>query len=78
MECLLGNGHQHCNGGAGSADWYTARMALRRKIRTVIVAVFVGLVLIILLNSGLGVDADETFTDAHRPEIVGQDRSLSP
>lgn len=53
-------------------------MTLRRKIRTVVVAVFVGLVLIILINSGLGVDAEQTFTDAHRPEIVGLDRSLSP
>lgn len=53
-------------------------MALRRKIRIVFVAVFVGLALIILINSSLGVDSEQTFTDAHRPEIVGQDRSLSP
>ena len=29
------------------------------------------MLLIVVLQSGLGVDSDETITDSHRPEIVG-------
>ncbi len=36
------------------------------------------LFLVIVLNSSLGVDSEVTFTDVHRPEIVGESGSLRP
>lgn len=36
------------------------------------------LLLVIALNSSLGVDREETYTDLHRPEIVGESGSLRP
>ncbi len=53
-------------------------MPLRRKIGLAVGTLFLALIVIILINSSLGVDRDETFTDLHRPEIVGEDRSLTP
>ena len=53
-------------------------MALRRKIGLTLGLMLLGLLGLIAINSGLGVDRDETFTDLHRPEIVGNDRSLTP
>lgn len=47
-------------------------MRLLRKAGLAVAALFLGLVLLILLNSSLGVDRDETYTDLHRPQIVGQ------
>ena len=46
-------------------------MPLLRKAGLAVGALFLGLVLLILLNSSLGVDRDETYTDLHRPQIVG-------
>ncbi|MCY3558757.1 MAG: hypothetical protein OXH13_08950 [Chloroflexi bacterium] len=43
-----------------------------RKIVLILVGAAVLLMLlIVVLQSGLGVDSDETITDSHRPEIVG-------
>ncbi len=53
-------------------------MRLRRRALYVAGGLFLGLVLIIVLNSSLGVDRDETFTDLRRPEIVGESASLRP
>ena len=41
-------------------------------------ALALGLFALILINSGLGVDRDETITDLNRPEIVGENRSVAP
>ena len=46
-------------------------MKLRHKLLLAGGALFLGFVLLILINSSLGVDRDETFTDLHRPQIVG-------
>ena len=46
-------------------------MQLRRKLAIAGGVLFLGFVLLILLNSSLGVDSEETFTDLHRPQIVG-------
>ena len=50
---------------------------MRLKLAIAGAAVLLGLVIVILLNSRLGVDRDETITDLNRPEIVG-DRSGGP
>lgn len=50
---------------------YAATMRPRKKIALGVGGLFVGLVLLILINSSLGVDREETFTDLHRPQIVG-------
>jgi hypothetical protein len=44
---------------------------MRRKIVLWVGALLLGLLLLILINSPLGVDSDETYTDLHRPQIVG-------
>lgn len=44
---------------------------VRRPLLIVIGAVVIGMLLIVVLQSGLGVDSDVTITDSHRPEIVG-------
>ena len=46
-------------------------MRLRRKIGLGIGALLLGLLFLVAMNSSLGVDRDETFTDLHRPQIVG-------
>jgi hypothetical protein len=53
-------------------------MALRRKLGLTVSALVLGIIVIVLLNSGLGVDREETFTDLHRPEIVGESQSNAP
>ncbi len=52
-------------------------MKLRQRLMLIGGALFAGLLLIIVLNS-FGVDRDETFTDLHRPEIVGESQSNAP
>ncbi len=44
---------------------------MRRKIVLWVGALLLGLLVLILINSSLGVDSDETYTDLHRPQIVG-------
>jgi hypothetical protein len=46
-------------------------MTIRLKIGLTAGVLVIGLLFLILINSSLGVDRDETFTDLHRPEIVG-------
>lgn len=53
-------------------------MRRRHKIGLGLGGLVLGLMLLILINSSLGVDRDETFTDLHRPEIVGETQSLAP
>ncbi len=53
-------------------------MRRRHKIGLGLGGLVLGLLLLILINSSLGVDRDETFTDLHRPEIVGETQSLAP
>jgi hypothetical protein len=47
---------------------------MQRRTKFIIAGASVGLVFIfvLLLNSSLGVDSDETITDLNRPEIVGE------
>ena len=44
---------------------------LRRPLLIVVGSIIFVMLLIVVLQSGLGVDSDETITDSHRPEIVG-------
>ncbi len=44
---------------------------LRRALLILIASIVFVMLLIVVLQSGLGVDSDETITDSHRPEIVG-------
>lgn len=44
---------------------------VRKPLLIAIGAVIIGMLLIVVLQSGLGVDNDITITDSHRPEIVG-------
>ena len=53
-------------------------ITVRRKAKLAISLVVASMLMIVLLNSGLGVDRDETFTDLHRPEIVGESQSNAP
>lgn len=46
-------------------------MRTRHKIGLVVGALFLGLFFLVLINSSLGVDREETYTDLHRPQIVG-------
>lgn len=46
-------------------------MRTRHKFALAVGALFLGLVFLILINSSLGVDREETYTDLHRPQIVG-------
>ena len=46
-------------------------MPIRRKLGLWIGALLLGLLFLILMNSSLGVDSEETYTDLHRPQIVG-------
>lgn len=52
-------------------------MRLQLKLAIAGAAVLLVLLIVILLNSRLGVDRDETITDLNRPEIVG-DRGEGP
>jgi len=52
-------------------------MRVRARLTAIGIGVLLGLIALIAINSRLGVDSDETFTDAHRPEIVGP-RGLAP
>ncbi len=47
-------------------------MRLRRVLLITVGSIFFVLLMIILIQSGLGVDSDETITDSNRPEIVGE------
>ncbi len=53
-------------------------MHLKRRLLFSISGVILGLIFLILINSSLGPDRDETFTDLHRPEIVGESASQRP
>jgi hypothetical protein len=55
-----------------------ADITVRRKAKITISLMVASILIIVLLNSGLGVDRDETFTDLHRPEIVGESQSNAP
>ena len=44
---------------------------LRRPLFFVIGGIVLLMLLIVILQSGLGVDSEDTITDSHRPEIVG-------
>ena len=46
-------------------------MRLRRLLLISLGSVIFVLLMIILIQSGLGVDSDVTITDSNRPEIVG-------
>ena len=46
---------------------------LRRPLVIVVSGIVLLMLLIVILQSGLGVDNDVTITDSHRPEIVGGD-----
>ncbi len=48
-----------------------AALRLRRPALIVIGSVIALMLLIVVLQSGLGVDSDDTITDSQRPEIVG-------
>lgn len=47
---------------------------MRRRTKLLIATAFFGLafIFLLLLNSSLGVDRDETITDLARPQIVGE------
>ena len=51
------------------ALWLWARM--RRPLLILVGAVILLMLAIVVLQSGLGVDSEDTITDSHRPEIVG-------
>ena len=53
-------------------------MRLKRRLLLSLGGLFVGFIFLLLINSSLGTDRDETFTDLHRPEIVGESGSLRP
>jgi hypothetical protein len=53
-------------------------MRARRKVKLTVSLLVVGFLVIVLLNSRFGVDSEETFTDLHRPEIVGESQSNAP
>ncbi len=48
-----------------------AARRLKRPVLILVGSIVVLLLLIFILQSGLGVDSDVTITDSHRPEIVG-------
>ena len=48
-------------------------LRLKRPVLILLGSVIILMLLIVVLQSGLGVDSDETITDSHRPEIVGGD-----
>ena len=51
------------------ASWLWARM--RKPLLIVFGAAILLMLVIVILQSGLGVDSEDTITDSHRPEIVG-------
>ena len=53
-------------------------MRLKRRLLLSVGGLMLGLTFLILINSSLGSDRDETFTDLHRPEIVGESASERP
>ena len=62
--------------GAARAAVALARHAGRRLRRPLMIAlssIVLLMLLIVILQSGLGVDSDDTITDSQRPEIVGGD-----
>ena len=69
---------QHCANHetvSGSGSDAKARYAavMRRALFITVGSVLFVLLMIILLQTGLGVDSDVTITDRNRPEIVGSD-----
>lgn len=44
----------------------------RRLLLTIVGSILLVLLMIFLIQSELGVDSEETITDSHRPEIVGE------
>ncbi len=44
---------------------------LRKPLLVVVGAVILLMLAIVILQSGLGVDSEDTITDSQRPEIVG-------
>ena len=54
---------------SGLASWLWARM--RRPLLIIVGAAILVMLLIVVLQSGLGVDSEDTITDSQRPEIVG-------
>lgn len=51
----------------GSRLWARIRKPLLIVLGSLILLILV----IVVLQSGLGVDSEDTITDSHRPEIVG-------
>ena len=51
-------------------------MPMRRKLGLWIGALLLGLLFLILINSSLGVDSEETYTDLHRPPDRGRSGEL--
>ena len=49
----------------------SAYRRVRKPLLIAVGAVIIGMLLIVVLQSGLGVDSEVTITDSHRPEIVG-------
>ncbi len=44
---------------------------IRKPLLIAVGAIVLMMMLIVILQSGLGVDSDDTITDSQRPEIVG-------
>ena len=61
-----------------AARRYTVHtMPTRRRTKLALAAAlfFLGMLFLILMNSSLGVDREETLTDLRRVEIVGEEQS---
>ncbi|MCY4619921.1 MAG: hypothetical protein OXD50_15415 [Chloroflexi bacterium] len=62
--------------GTGVAAISRLSMAVGRRLKRPLLILASGIILlmllIVVLQSGLGVDSDDTITDSHRPEIVGE------
>ena len=57
--------------GAASALALRIWSRLRKPLIIAVTGVILLMLLILVLQSGLGVDSEDTITDSHRPEIVG-------
>lgn len=44
---------------------------IRKPILIIVGSLILLILVIVVLQSGLGVDSEDTITDSHRPEIVG-------
>ena len=44
---------------------------LRKPLIIVVTGIILVMLLVVVLQSGLGVDSEDTITDSQRPEIVG-------